>query len=142
MISAPVVDRLVAAWREYEALRDAAQETVDHPGTTKFVDLARVESTSTNTWTVDVTVGVPIVSIDFALTLVFGLHAAVATVRAGRITRIGDGRCDIRATFTAMNQALGDYSEEIDLYDHLSFTPGVLLVEVSPKAVRTDATVG
>jgi hypothetical protein len=138
MISAPVVDRLVAAWRDYSALLEAAQETADHPGTSKLVDLGSTEATSTNTWTVDVSVGAPIISIDFTLKLVFRLHAAVATVRGGRLTRIGDGRCDIRATFTAMSQQLGDHSEEIDLYDHLSFTPGILLAEAKPQAVPTD----
>jgi hypothetical protein len=137
MISAPVVDRLVAAWRQYSALLDAARETADHPGTAKLVDLASTEITSTNTWTVDVSVGVPIVSIDFTLTLVFTLHAAVATVRGGRLTRIGDGRCDVRATFTAMNQQLGDHREEIDLHDEVSFTPGILLVATTPHAEPT-----
>lgn len=137
MISAPVVDRLVAAWREYSALLEAARETAEHPGIAKLVDLASTEITSTNTWTVDVSVGVPIVSIDFTLTLVFTLHAAVATVRGGRLTRIGDGRCDVRATFAAMNQQLGDHREEIDLYDQLSFTPGILLVATTADVGRT-----
>ena len=128
MLSAPVVDRLVAAWRDYTALVEAARATVAAPGTTKLVDLGDLETTSTNTWTVDIVVWVPVVSIDFTLTVVFRLHAAVATVCGGRIIRIGDGRCDVRVTFTAMQQQLAEHSEEIDLYDHLSFTPGILLV--------------
>jgi hypothetical protein len=127
MVSAPVVDRLTTAWRSYKELVDAAGRTVDDPGTTELVDLASTETTSTNTWTVDVIVGAPRVSVDFTLAVVFEVHAAVATVRDGRLIEIGDGRCNLHVTFSAIGQVVAERRAEVDLYDHLSFTPGLLI---------------
>lgn len=132
MISAPVVDAIMAAFRTYDRLMDAGRATVADASKTQLVDLSSTKITSRNTWTVEVSIGAPRISIDFTLTIVVDLHAAVATVRAGKITSIGDGHCDIHATFTAMGQSLADRQRHLDLHDHLSFDPGVVLVQPRP----------
>lgn len=138
MISAPVVDAIMAAWRTYDQLVDAGRATVADARKTELVDLSSTEITSKNTWTVEVSVGALRMSIDFTLTVVVDLHSAVATVRGGKIMSIGDGRCTIHATFSAMDQMLADREKRVDLHDHLSFDPGLILVRPAPTAPAVE----
>lgn len=145
MISTPVVDTILAAWQTYELLVKAGRATVADPSKTELVDLSSTEITSSNTWTVEVSIGAPRISIDFTLAVVVDVHAAVATVRGGTITSIGDGRCDVHATFTAMGQVLADRRVHIDLHDHLSFDPGLVLIRPAapdPGPVTSSPTGG
>ena len=134
MLSAPVVDAVVAAWRTHDRLVAAGRATATDLSKTELIDLSSTEVTSKSTWTIEVTVGAPRISIDFTLTVVFDLHVAVATVRGGRIISIGDGHGEVHATFCAIGQVLADRQMRIDLHDHLRFDPGLLLAR--PEAAK------
>lgn len=119
---------LAAGWRISEQLTSAARETLAAPGSTSIVDVAshRVEST----WQprIDVVLGSRSVAhLAGRLTVAFELTGLCATVSAGRLTRVGGGRCRVVVTFAIGGRTLGERTAQFDPQLGLPLGEGIAL---------------
>jgi hypothetical protein len=128
MLGMRAVDLITAGWRKHAELVEAANETIADPDKTMFVNLASHRVISRHTWTINVVIAAPVISIVFVLAVTFDIDALLAVVRAGRIIGIRGGRCTMRAALTAQEQKLADQSVQFDIDSQLVLDPGINLL--------------
>jgi hypothetical protein len=138
MLELDLADLLLAGWRRYGALQDAARSTATAPGSSAVVDLATHRVTATYAPRVDVVLdGLPVAHVDAALRVDFDVVAVAATVRAGHLVDLRGGRCTVTADLSvegvpvARRQATADAAVVVPLGAGLP-----LLDEDRPGEVR------
>jgi hypothetical protein len=124
-----VGDVVVAGWRKYAALANAAWRTLDNPGSEELVDLASHRITSVHHPELAVLVDdVPVGSVRFELRLDLVVRALVGIVREGRLTAVEAGRCRLSASLSCFDLTLAARETELDLGAVVNLGAGVPLV--------------
>lgn len=109
-------DVVVAGWRRYAALANAARRTVHDPGSEELVDLASHHIRSVHRPQVEVLVdGLPVGSVPFELELDVVVQALVATVRAGRLAEIECGHGRLTASLSCVDFTIAAREDDVDL---------------------------
>jgi hypothetical protein len=128
MLGMRAVDLITAGWRKHAELVAAAKKTTAAADETMFVNLASHRIISRHSWTINVVISAPVISIVFVLIVAFDIDALLAVVRAGRIVGIRGGRCTMHATLTAQGRPLADQSLQFDINTQLALDPGINLL--------------
>lgn len=134
---------LVDGWCAGAQLRKAAHASIAEPNSSVVVDLARHRLSYTYRPHIDVLVdGHPVGSLDAALSLVFDIASAQATVHAGRLTALRCGQTNLTATLTLATRPIISKTASIDAPLVAPLGDGVpLLTPAEMTAGQTDATV-
>lgn len=99
MLDLDLGDLLVAGWKKYASLTDAARRTHAAPGSEEVVVLATHQLTCSLQPHVDLLLdGVRLNSFEFDLTLVFEVIGLVAVVRSGDLVALRGGECRVTGT--------------------------------------------
>lgn len=102
LLNLDLVDFVVAGWRKYADLAEAADRTAANPGSSQVVDLATHHITSVHRPSIELLVNnVPVATVDFELQIELVVKALVVTVRNGHIVSLLSGACDLTATLSA-----------------------------------------
>lgn len=135
---------LVAGWRKYGALTEAAKRTHDTPGSEEIVVLATHQVTSTYRPHVDLFVdNVKVKTFVLELSLVFDLNGLVAAVRSGDLVTLRGGECTVTATLSLDGEQLAQRQGHIDPAMVVQLHPPLsLLGKVVPPGPHShDSTV-
>lgn len=138
-----IIELLVDGWREYHDLTDAARHTLAKPGSTELVALATHEITASQQPSIDIVInGERVATLEFELTLVFDISAAVVGVSAGMMTAVHSGRCDITATLAIQGAEALNKQKRIELPGVLALEHGIRLLHERDYAIATQSAVG
>jgi len=133
-----LVGVVVAGWKKYDALVDAARRTAEDPSTTEVVELVAHRITSVHRPTIDLLFdGVLVGTLHVEATLDCLLQGVVGTVARGRLIALRYGRCDATATVLADGVEIARRTGVLDLGLRTSLGSGIELLPEEP--VRRDA---
>ncbi|WP_328324477.1 hypothetical protein OHA70_33410 [Kribbella sp. NBC_00382] len=122
-------DLLIAGWRKYTELTDAARRTLAVPGSRELVSLAAHRMRSTYAPRVDLVVnGATLHSFEFELVVVFEVTGLEAVVRAGTLLRLNSGRCVVEATLSLDSLRLAEQRRAVDLEFLVRLNPPLPLI--------------
>lgn len=123
---------LLAGWRRYSALTDAARKSLAVPGAEEIVDLAEHRVTSAHRPRIDVAIdGVSVATIGFALDLSLDLHAVRAVVARGRLVSLRSGRADLDGRLACEGVPVVQATRQVELPGMVSLGSGVPLIDTS-----------
>jgi hypothetical protein len=143
LIDLDLGDVLVAGWRKYSALTNAAERTLAMPGSEEVVVLATHRVTSTHRPSVDLLVdGAKVNTFDFELKIVFDVVGLVAVVTSGDLVALRGGSCVITATLAIEGAQLGQRQAQGDLALMVQLHPPVPLLDTAAAARVTSQTRG
>jgi hypothetical protein len=134
---------LTDGWRTGAQLRKAAHASIAEPNSSIVVDLARHRLSYTYQPHIDLLVdGHPVASLPAALSLVFDIASAQATVHAGRLSALRCGQTNLTAALTLASQQIISKTGSIDAALVAPLGDGApLLTPAEMAAGQTDATV-
>ncbi|MEV6415085.1 hypothetical protein [Kribbella sp. NPDC051718] len=122
-------DLLIAGWRKYSELTDAARRTIAVAGSREIVSLAAHRMRSTSRPRLDLVVnGATLHSFEFELDLAFEVTALEAVVRAGTLLRLNGGRCVVTGALSFDGLRLAEQQRAVDLELFLPLNPPVPLI--------------
>jgi hypothetical protein len=133
-------DILLAGWRKYGALTDAARRTLAAHATEEVLQLATHRITSVYRPQVDLFVDdQKITTVEFDLTMVFDLTGLAAVVKAGNLIALQSGECLVTATLSLEGARLAERRAKLDLAQELRLDPPISLIDKTPtgRAVST-----
>ena len=120
---------LIAGWRKYTAITDAARRTVHSPGSTEVVELATHRLTSAYRPHVDLMLGeTTLKKIELALVLTFDVVGLAAIVREGCLVGLRGGDCLVSATLDLDSARLVSREHRVDPELVVTLDPPVALV--------------
>jgi hypothetical protein len=123
-------DMLLAGWRKYAALTDAARRTLAAPASEEVLELATHRITSAYRPRVDVFVdNQKITTVEFDLTTVFDLTGLAAVVKAGDLVTLRSGECLVTATLRLGDARLAERREKLDLVQRIRLDPPISLID-------------
>ena len=123
-------DMLLAGWRKYAALTDAARRTLAAPASEEVIELATHRITSAYRPRVDVFVdNQKITTVEFDLTTVFDLTGLAAVVKAGDLVALRSGECLVTATLRLGDARLAERREKLDLVQRIRLDPPISLID-------------
>jgi hypothetical protein len=123
-------DMLLAGWRKYAALTDAARRTLAAPASEEVLELATHRITSAYRPRVDVFVdNQKITTVEFDLTTVFDLTGLAAVVKAGDLVALRSGECLVTATLRLGDARLAERREKLDLVQRIRLDPPISLID-------------
>jgi hypothetical protein len=129
LLDADLLGLLVAGWRAHHELADAARRTLAVSGSTELVDLIKHQITTTQQPSVSVLVdGDQIATLRFALSVVFDISTVVAAIKAGLLTAIHAGTCDITATLNFQGTDMITTHTRLDLPGLVKLGTGIRLL--------------
>jgi len=132
-------DVLLAGWRKYSALTDAARRTLAAPGSEEVLELATHRITSVYLPHVDLFVDdQKIATIEFDLTMVFDVTGLAAVVKAGDLIALQGGECMLTATLSLEKARLAQHHENLDLARKVRLSPPISLIDKAPTAPATE----
>jgi hypothetical protein len=138
LLSVDLFDVLVAGWKKYDALTDAARRTRDAPGTEK-VDLATHQIKSSHTSAVQVFIdGTSAGTLDVELSLAFKVVALRGVVSQARLMALETGRCTVTGAIAVDGNELVKREGGFDLPGAVRLRGGVPLL--APAAESATAT--
>jgi hypothetical protein len=109
-------DLVIAGWRKWSKLAEAAQHTGANPGSSEIVELATHRITSVHRPSIKVLINnVQVTTLNFELEVDFVIKALSATVRAGRIVSLHSGACNVTARLTAEGVQLAQRKGHLDM---------------------------
>lgn len=128
ILNLDIGDVLVGALAEYAALRAAGQRTAADTEASELVELVSHEISLNNQPSIDLLVdGVPVATVHLTLSLLIDVQAMTATVRAGRLTALRVGRCDVRASISVEGTTVASKQGELRLPVSLPVGSGIPL---------------
>jgi hypothetical protein len=133
-------DILLAGWRKYGALTDAARRTLAAAATEEVLQLATHRITSVYRPHMDLFVDdQKITTVEFDLTIVFDLTGLAAVVKAGNLIALQSGECLVTATLSLEEARLAERRAKLDLAHELRLHPPISLIDKTPtgRAVPT-----
>jgi hypothetical protein len=133
-------DILLAGWRKYSALTDAARRTLAAPASEEVLQLATHRITSVYLPRVDLFVDdQKITTVEFDLTMVFDLTGLAAVVKAGDLIALQSGECLVTATLSLEEVRLAERRGKLDLAQQIRLNPPISLIDKAPtgRAVST-----
>lgn len=129
LLDADLFGLLAAGWRAHHELADAARRTLAVSGSTEVVDLIKHQITTTQQPSVSVLVdGDQIATLRFALSVVFDISTVVAAIKAGLLTAIHAGTCDITATLNFQGTDMITTHTRLDLPGLVKLGTGIRLL--------------
>ena len=131
-------DILLAGWRKYSALTDAARRTLAAPASEEVLQLATHRITSVYLPRVDLFVDdQKIATVEFDLTMVFDLTGLAAVVKAGDLIALQSGECLVTATLSLEHARLAERRGKLDLAQQIRLNPPISLIDKAPTG-RAD----
>jgi hypothetical protein len=101
----------LAGWKIHDRLLEAARATRSTPGVTEIVDLASHDVRSTWRPKIEVLLGsAQVARLTLELTITLRMVSVTAVVRAGKLTRIGGGRCDVLTEVVMADRMLFEHT--------------------------------
>ena len=123
-------DILLAGWRKYSALTDAARRTLVAPASEEVLELATHRITSAYRPRVDIFVdNQKVTTVEFDLTTVFDLTGLAAVVKAGDLVALQSGECLVTATLRLGDARLAEHREKLDLAQRIRLDPPISLID-------------
>lgn len=109
-------DLLVAGWRKYAALTQAARRTAAVPGSEEIVDLVTHQVSVMSHPNVELLINdIRVTTVTFDLQLEFEVKALTAVIRSGRIVALESGRCDVTGRVAIEGMAVVTRTAELDV---------------------------
>jgi hypothetical protein len=142
LLDTDLLGLLVAGWRAHHDLADTARRTLARPGCTELVDLIKHQITITQQPSVGVLVdGDQIATLRFALSVVFDISTVVAGIKAGLLTAIHAGTCEITTTLNFQGTDVITTSTRLDLPGLVKLGLGIRLLpdDNYPAGQRRDS---
>jgi hypothetical protein len=135
-------DVLLDGWRAHTKLRAAARVTVDNPGSTELVTLTRHRVSVTHTPHVDLVVDdMTVATVEVTIEMVVDVDGLIATVRAGRLTALHSGQCEVRVTLEYAGRELASGVAHLDAPTTVSLGEGIDLLDHSEPSRDVAGTV-
>jgi hypothetical protein len=123
-------DILLAGWRKYSALTDAAKRTLAAPAGEEVLELATHRITSVYLPRVDLFVDDKKIStVEFDLTVVFDLTGLATVVKAGDLIALQSGECLVTATLSLETARLAEHRAKLDLAQQIRLNPPISLID-------------
>jgi hypothetical protein len=136
-----LADAVREAWRTHARLVAAARATVDNPGATEMVALAEHRITASHTPHVDLIIDdVKVATIEVTIEIVIDAQGIVATVHAGRLVALHNGRCQACVTLTFAGEQLLSGTAILDAPSTVSLGAGIDLLNLDAAAPRLART--
>jgi hypothetical protein len=141
LLSADVFDLLIAGWKKYDALTDAARRTRDAQGTEEKVELATHQIKSSHTSTVQLFIdGKSAGTLEVELSVAFKIVAVRCVISQARLTAIETGRCTVTGAIAVDGNEMVKRQCGFDLPGAVRLRGGVpLLAPVAETATATHA---
>jgi hypothetical protein len=128
---------LIAGWRKHHDLIGAARRTVAAPGSVELVQMAPHQVAMSQNPSVTVLVdGARVATLRLGLSVVFAVGALLATIRAGRLTALPSGYCDVTATLAI------DGTDVVTRQAHLELPGFIQLGQEIPLLAAHDDPAG
>ena len=128
VLNLSVGDVLVGALAGYAAVRAAGRRTAADPEATELVELVSHEISLDHQPSIDLLVdGVRVATVHLTLSLLIDVQAMTATVRAGRLTALRVGRCDVTASISVDGTTVASKQGELQLPVSLPVGAGIPL---------------
>ena len=128
---------LIAGWRKYTALTQAARRTLAMPGCEEIVDIVTHRISVASHPNVEVLLNeVRVTTVNFDLALEFEVKALTAVIRSGQIVALDSGRCEITARVAIEGLTVASRSAEFDLHLLIRLGNGIPLI---PNAQKMNA---
>jgi hypothetical protein len=122
-------DIFAAAWRKHSEFRRAAAETLAPPGTEKVVAMTEHAATFVHRPSVEVQLAnVTVVTIDFEARLEMKIKGLLAVIRAGCLTGVRSGVCDVVGTLAVDGFEILHRERTIELPLAISIKEGIPLL--------------
>jgi hypothetical protein len=129
LLQLDLIDMLVAGWRKQQDLVAAARRTVNAPGSTELVELARHRVTCTESPYVNLVIdGATAFTVQLKLSVLFDVTVLTASVRMGRIVALHSGRCDVTSTLVIEGIEVATGREHFDLQLVVTLGNGIPLL--------------
>ena len=129
-------DAIRDGWRSHSRLRAAARATAENPGTTEVVALSNHTITASHTPHVDLVIDdVKVATVEVTVQIVVEIEGLVASVHAGRLVALHNGRSEARVTLLYAGTELATGSITLDVPTSVPLGPGIdLLSRDEPPA--------
>jgi hypothetical protein len=128
VLNLDVGDVLVGALAGYAALREAGRRTAADTEASELVELVSHEISLDNQPSIDLLVdGVQVATVHLTLSLLIDVQAMTATVRAGRLTGLRVGRCDVTASISVDGITVASKQGQLQLPVSLPVGAGIPL---------------
>lgn len=129
LLSLDLTDALVAGWKKYDALVDAARRTRDKPGTEEKVTLATHRIALSEPCQVEVFVdGRSAGTLEVKVSLAFTIAALRAVVSHGRLTTIETGTCTVNGAIAINDHEIRKGHRDFDLSGAVQLRGGLPLL--------------
>src|ERR1700753_3624392 len=116
LLSLDLFDLLIAGWKQYDALIDAARRTRDKPGTEEKVELATHQIKSSQPSKVEVFInGKSAGTLEVELSIAFKIVALRGVVSEARLIAIETGRCTVTGAIAVDGNELVERHRAFDL---------------------------
>jgi hypothetical protein len=120
---------LVAGWRKYTALTQAARRTTEMPGREEIVNIATHQISVVSHPDVELLVNeVRAAMINFDLTVEFEVTALTGVIRSGRLVALGSGRCATTVSVAIEGVPVATRTAEFDLNPLIRLGNGIPLL--------------
>jgi hypothetical protein len=129
LLNLNLMDVLVAGWREHHDLISAARRTLAAPDSTELIQLATHRITERQQPYVSVLVdNHRVATLNIDLSIVFDVSAVLAGIRAGRLTALHSGHCDVTATLALEGTDVITKRTRLELPGVISLGGGIRLL--------------
>ncbi len=133
LLDVDLIDVLVAGWQQYRDLTEAAQRTLQVPGSTEQVALATHRVNAELQSDVTNLIDGRQVAVQLGLSLVFDVSSLLAWISAGQLVAVQSGRFDITATLAVQGADLLIRQAHLELQDITPISPGIRLTDGRPE---------
>lgn len=140
LLSANLADVVIAGWKRYDALRQAAQRTHAAPSTEEIVALAAHTVQSGHRPAIEVFIdGASVATINVELKIAVTIDGALAVVRQGWLTGLRTGTFTAGASLAVQQKVFAERHWPFDLPGAIQLRHGVPLLSAEPGAAPIGA---
>jgi hypothetical protein len=130
LLSLNLADVVVAGWKKYDRLRQAARSTRGNPNAREVVELATHNIESSHRPAVDVFLnGNAIATINIDLELTCTISGLIAGIHQGRLMEIQSGACTVTGSLAMQQITIVERQRKLDLPRVLRLRHGVPLLD-------------
>jgi hypothetical protein len=140
LLQVDLIGVLVAGWRQYRDIVDAARRTLAAPGSTELVSMVTHQVTVAQHPSVKVLVdGRRVATLQLDLSIVFDVMALLAGISGGRLVALHSGRCDVTVILAVQGTELLARRAHLELPGVVSDEQGIRLLPVGEYPVGAYA---
>jgi Protein of unknown function (DUF2510) len=141
-MSANLADVAAAGWKKYDALKTAARNTRDNPGSRELHSLITHKIASLHRPSVDLYLdGRLIATVEIQLEVALTIAGVIAVVTGGRLTEIQSGSCTASGSLAVQGVNMITRQRKFDLYGAVRLGGGVSLLEQAPSDDHVEPVV-